>query len=306
MELAKVFTVNMPLVDKSLLVWFCSDLKNRTWFYMSHREWEMLDMILQPLMEVQRLVWRRGRMDDPQHVDQNHSRSFLIRSPFSSSLLIVCFLFHCENGDIFLIKVSKNGLRFDHRTYVTGVAEVWKNILRTDRSCNYFPVKVDDKFKLTLFSLRLSSMRIIAAIKSYILNYTSYTVLHTKCHFLFCHCECLHQQYPFTSCTLSSIPPFLPSLLWRLKQQCFTLELTTEISSYICKKIGFQESQVFSLTPLLLHSFRHMWHDKLAAYVSSSLPLTSSSPPSLPATIFYNPPTLYPQTGSDFDSIPQL
>lgn len=300
----------MPLVDKSLLVWFCSDLKNKTygsiWATDSERCWTL------PLMEVQRLVWQRGSTDDPQRVDQNHSRSFLIRSPFSSSLLIVCFLFHCENGDTFLIKVSKNGSRFDHRTYVTGVVVVWKNILRTDRSCNYFPVKVDDKFKLTLFSLCLSSMRILATMKSYILNYTSYTVLHTKCHFLFCHCECLHQQYPFTSCTLSSLPPFLPSLVWRLKQQCFTIELTTEISSYICKKIGFQESQVFSLTPLLLHSFRHMWHDKLAAYVSSSLPLTSCSPPSLPATIFYNPPapilhpTLYPQTGSDFDSIPQL
>lgn len=81
-------------------------------------------MILQPLMEVQRLVRRRGSADDPQRVDQNHSRSFLMSSPFSSSLLTVCFLFHCENGDIFLIKVSKNVLRFDRRTYVTGVVVV--------------------------------------------------------------------------------------------------------------------------------------------------------------------------------------
>lgn len=29
MELAKIFTVDMPLVDKGLLVGFCSNLKNK-------------------------------------------------------------------------------------------------------------------------------------------------------------------------------------------------------------------------------------------------------------------------------------
>lgn len=35
MELAKIFTVNMALVDKCFLVWFCSHLKNKTYSLIS-------------------------------------------------------------------------------------------------------------------------------------------------------------------------------------------------------------------------------------------------------------------------------